>query len=102
MRVLSFIIPSKVLTLTNKRLLTVFLQSHTLEHLNHLYYLTVAVLLLLTLLSLSYQLVPKEVYHDLLLDVRPPTQKVLLGRGGLLSGGGFFGRSIGLGTDSTR
>ena len=51
---------------------------HSLEYLNHLYYLVVAVFPLLIQLSLFHQFVPKQVYYDLLLEVRSLTQKVFV------------------------
>jgi hypothetical protein len=56
------------------------LQRHSLEHLDHLYYLPVTILFLLVHLALSQQFVPKQVDYDLFVDVGAPPQEVLLWR----------------------
>ena len=60
--------------------LAVLIQCHSLENLNHLNYLMIAVLLLLSHLLLPQQLVSQQIYDDLLLDVGPPPQEIFLRR----------------------
>jgi hypothetical protein len=103
MRIPSLTIAANILTLaTNEGFLAVFIQGHALEHLDHLNNFTVAILLLLSLLPLTQQLVPQKIYHDLFLDVGPTTQKILLDRGRLLCGVGFLRGGMVLGTDGAR